>query len=261
MNVIKTSLSPTLSKVLDEIHNSMREHFETNKTLINHKLFWCNKWTEEKNAKYQFVIDMLRQESQHLADNFDKNTLLQLNLICAPPDCVDQVFHIDYLGDSISYFLPLVDLTDLNGTEYLFFFDSSNYLKHFDLMLEMSDKYFNKDEAIAYMIGKGFVYGEGEGEGADFCFKCANAPAYSIVEMPYYTYHRGQKNKTNKNRVMLNILLSRNNGYNYPTDEVIMDSELDEEQRVDIINEKRKKAEAVETETNTNETLKCAMMF
>jgi hypothetical protein len=58
MNVVKTNLSPALSKVLDEIHDSMREHFETNKTLINHKLFWCNKWTEERKAKYQFVIDI-----------------------------------------------------------------------------------------------------------------------------------------------------------------------------------------------------------
>ena len=255
MNVVKTSLSPALCQVLNDIHNSMKDHFETNKTLINHKLFWCNKWTDEKNAKYQFVVDMLRKESQHIADNFDKNTLLQLNLICAPPDCVDQVFHIDYLGDSISYFLPLVDLTDLNGTEYLYFFDSANYLKHFDLMLEMSEKYFNKDEAIAYMVSKGFVYQE------DFCFKCANSPAYSIVEMPYYVYHRGQKNKTNKNRVMLNILLSRNNAYNYPIDEVIMDSELDEEQRVDIINEKRKKVEEAASMEVDNETLKCAMMF
>jgi hypothetical protein len=233
MNVVKNSLSPALSKVLNEIHDSMREHFETNKTLINHKLFWCNKWTDEKNSKYQYVVDMLRNESEHIAENFKKNTLLQLNLICAPPDCVDQVFHIDYLGDSISYFLPLVDLTDLNGTEYLYFFDSENYLKHFNLMLEMSEKYFNKDDAIAYMTEKGFVYEK------DFCFKCANSSAYSIVEMPYYVYHRGQKNKTNHNRVMLNILLSRNNGYEYPTDEVIMDSELDEKQRVDIITQKR----------------------
>ena len=240
MNVVKTSLSPPMRKVLNDIHDSMREHFETNKTLINHKLFWCNKWNAEKNAKYDFVVEMLRNESEHIRNNFEKNTLLQLNLICAPPDCVDQVFHIDYLGDSISYFLPLVDLTDLNGTEYLYFYNSENYIKYFDLMLQMSDKYFNKDEAIEYMTGKGFVYG------VDFCFKCANSPAYSIVEMPYYVYHRGQKNKTKENRVMLNILLSRNNGYEYPIDEVIMDSELDEQQRVDIINEKRKKEEQTE---------------
>lgn len=234
MNVVQTFISSNLRCVLDDIHNSMKKHFETNKTLINHKLFWCNKWSKEKNAKYNFVVEMLRNECEHIRNNFEKNTLLQLNLICAPPDCVDQVFHIDYLGDSISYFIPLVDLSDLNGTEYLYFYNSENYMKCFDLMLEMSEKYFNKDEAIEYMQEKGFVYG------IDFCFKCANSPAYSIVEMPYYVYHRGQKNKTNKNRVMLNILLSRNNGYKYPIDEVIMDSELDEEQRVDLISEKRK---------------------
>jgi hypothetical protein len=164
----------------------------------------------------------------------EENTLLQINYICAPPDCTDQLFHIDYLGDSISIFIPLVDLSDLNGTEYLYFYDETNYLRFFDLMLEMSNNYFTKTEATDYMISKGFIYEK------DFCFKCANSPAYSIIEMPYYVYHRGQKNKTNQKRIMLNILFSRNNAYDYPIDEVISDSEVDEKQRYDTILEKRK---------------------
>ena len=57
--------------------------------------------------------------------------------------------------------------------------------------------------------------------------------------MPNYVYHRGQKNKTDHNRIMLNILISINNAYEYPTDEVITDSEVDEAQRLDYILKKR----------------------
>jgi len=158
---------------------------------------------------------------------------LQINFINAPPDCTDQLFHIDYLGDSISFFIPMVELSDLNGTEYMFFNDKSNYVKYFSLMLEMSEKYFTNQEAIEYMTLKGFKYGD------DYEFKCANSDPYALIEMPNYVYHRGQKNKTNHNRIMLNILLSINNAYNYPIDEIISDSEVDESQRLDYIIKKR----------------------
>ena len=221
---------------MTDIYQSIAPHFESNTNLINHKLFYCNKWEDSRN-KHTYLLDMLRNECDRLRILMEENTLLQINFICAPPDCTDQLFHIDYLGDSISIFIPLVDLSDLNGTEYLYFYNEKNYLNFFDLMLEMSDKYFTKSEATAYMITKGFVYEK------DFCFKCANSPAYSIIEMPYYVYHRGQKNKTNHKRIMLNILFSRNNAYDYPIDEIINDSEVDEEQRYNTILEKRKENE------------------
>ena len=233
MNVIQPYISNTLKQTLNDIYQSIAPHFETNTNLINHKLFYCNKWDAFRN-KHTYLLDMLRNECDRLRVLMEENTLLQINYICAPPDCTDQLFHIDYLGDSISIFIPLVDLSDLNGTEYLYFYDEKNYLNFFYLMLEMSDKYFTKCEAIDYMTSKGFIYEK------DFCFKCANSPAYSIIEMPYYVYHRGQKNKTNHKRIMLNILFSRNNAYDYPIDEVIEDSEVDEKQRYDIILEKRK---------------------
>ena len=106
-------------------------------------------------------------------------------------------------------------------------------MKYFPLMLEMSDKYFSKPEAKEYMDAKGFIYG------SDYEFRCANSNPYSLIEMPNYVYHRGQKNKTDHNRIMLNILLSINNAYEYPTDEVITDSEVDEAQRYEYILKKR----------------------
>jgi hypothetical protein len=181
----------------------------------------------------------LKSESPYLKNTFENNTLLQINFINAPPDCNDQLFHIDYMGDSISFFIPMVELSDLNGTEYLFFYNKENYLKYFPLMLEMSDKYFTRPEAKEYMESKNFICG------VDYEFRCANSDPYALIEMPNYVYHRGQKNKTNHNRIMLNILLSINNEYEYPTDEVITDSEVDEAQRFDYILKKRKMQEGM----------------
>jgi hypothetical protein len=230
MNVIEKSVTNVLINELNKLRLEMLPHFSSGNKLINHKLLYCNKWNENK---YEYLVDLLKNESPYLKVSFEKYTLLQINFINAPPDCNDQLFHIDYLGDSISFFIPLVELSDLNGTEYLYFYDNDNYMKYFPLMLEMSDKYFSKPEAREYMESKGFKYG------VDYSFKCANSNPYALIEMPNYVYHRGQKNKTGHNRIMLNILLSINNAYEYPTDEVITDSEVDEAQRYEYILKKR----------------------
>ena len=74
----------------------------------------------------------------------------------------------------------------------------------------------------------------------DYVFKCANSNAYSLLYMPYYVYHRGQKNKTPINRLMLNILFSIGNKFNYPIEEYILDAEIDEESRAESILKIRK---------------------
>ena len=234
MNVIEKTVTNVLINELNKLKLEFLPHFNSGNTLINHKLLYCNKWKENK---YEYLVDLLKNESPYLKTSFEKYTLLQINFINAPPDCNDQLFHIDYLGDSISFFIPLVELSDLNGTEYLFFYDNENYMKYFPLMLEMSEKYFSKPEAKEYMDAKGFIYG------SDYEFRCANSNPYSLIEMPNYVYHRGQKNKTDQNRIMLNILLSINNAYEYPTDEVITDSEVDEAQRYQYILQKRMNVE------------------
>ena len=236
MNVIEKSVSNVLINELESLKLTNLSHFNSGNALINHKLLYCNKWSENK---YEYLVELLKQQCPYLKETFEKYTLLQINFINAPPDCNDQLFHIDYLGDSISFFIPLVELSDLNGTEYLFFYNNENYIKYFPLMLEMSDKYFTKPEATEYMNQKGFIYG------TDYEFRCANSGKYALIEMPFYVYHRGQKNKTKENRIMLNILISINNAYDYPTDEVITDSEVDEAQRLNYILKKRMMVQTV----------------
>jgi len=233
MEVIVPQVSENLKSALQEL--DIDYFIKSSNNLINHRVFYCNKWTEEQNKVGLPLMNLLKVECDHLKNSFDKYTLIQINIINAPPDCNNQLFHMDYQGDSFSYFLPLVELSDLNGTEYLYFFESKNYKIYFENLLYMSDNYFSKEMAIDHLTNT-----LGLKINIDFVFKCANSNAYSLLYMPYYVYHRGQKNKTTTNRLMLNILFSIGNNFNYPIEEYILDAEIDEESRAETIIEIRK---------------------
>jgi hypothetical protein len=231
MNVIKQKISAPLQTELETILQAHLNHFTNPSKLINHKLLYCNKWTENK---YEYLIPLLYAECVDLKEDIKKHTLLQINIINAPPDCVDQLFHIDYLGDSISYFIPFVELTDLNGTAYLNFCDPQNNLVYYEDLLKMSALYLTQPEIIAYLSTHLNLE-----ETKDYEFKAANSEAFALLRMPNYVYHRGQKNRSGKNRMMVNILFSIHNAYDYPVQEIIEDSEIDEIQRADDILKKR----------------------
>ncbi len=234
MEVLQPKISPNLQNAIQQL--DIDYFVKSSNALINHKVFYCNKWTEEQNQKGLPIVDLLRKECPHLEESFQNKTLIQVNVICAPPDCNNQLFHMDYQGDSESYFIPMVPLSDLNGTEYLHFTDKRNYKVYYNDLLYMSDHYFDKPDAINYLTQK-----LGLKANVDFAFKCANSNAYALLFMPYYVYHRGQKNKTTINRLMVNILFSIGNKFSYPTEEYILDAEIDEEDRAETILELRKK--------------------
>ena len=233
MELIEAQVSTNLQQALQQL--DIDYFIKSSNNLINHRVFYCNKWTEEQNKKALPILNALKVECDHLKTSFEKYTLIQINIINAPPDCNNQLFHIDYQGDSFSYFIPLVELSDLNGTEYLYFFEEKNYKIYYENLLYLSDNYLDKPEAIDYLTNT-----LGLKINVDYVFKCANSNAYSLLYMPYYVYHRGQKNKTPINRLMLNILFSIGNKFNYPIEEYILDAEIDEESRAESILKIRK---------------------
>lgn len=233
MELIKPTISADLKQALQNL--DIDYFIKSTNNLINHRVFYCNKWTEEQNKVALPILELLKKECDHLKSSFETKTLIQINIINAPPDCNNQLFHMDYQGDSESYFIPMVELSDLNGTEYLFFSDEKNYKLYYDHLLYMSDNYLDKQDAISYLSDKlNLKMNE------DFTFKCANSDAYALIFMPYYVYHRGQKNKTPINRLMMNILFSIGNNFNYPIEEYILDAEIDEESRAEKVLEIRK---------------------
>ena len=237
MEIIKPQVSENLKAALKTIN--IDYFLKSSNNLINHRVFYCNEWTDEQNKVGIPILNALKVECDHLNSRFKTHTLIQINIINAPPDCNNQLFHIDYQGDSESYFIPLVELSDLNGTEYLYFYDKENYKLYYESDLYMSDHYYSKEEIIDYFTTLGLKIN------IDFVFKCANSDPYALLFMPYYVYHRGQKNKTTTNRLMLNILFSIGNKFNYPIEEYILDAEIDEEERAQTILEMRKQNEII----------------
>lgn len=238
MNIVKKQITSKLKSELEGVLQTHLNHFTTSSKLINHKLLYCNKWNENK---YTYLIPLLYEECIELKKDIDNYTLLQINIINAPPDCVDQLFHIDYLGDSISYFIPFVELSDLNGTAYLNFIDPHNNLVYYNDLLKMSASYLTEPEIIDYLLKLNLQLNK------DYEFVVMNSSAFALLRMPNYVYHRGQKNKTQKNRLMLNILFSINNAYEYPVDEIIEDSEIDEFDRAAKILEIRNESINIKT--------------
>jgi len=233
MEIIKAQVSQNLKAALQTL--DIDYFMKSSNNLINHRVFYCNKWTEEQNKVGIPILNALKEECEHLKNVFNTHTLIQINIINAPPDCNNQLFHIDYQGDSESYFIPLVELSDLNGTEYLYFYDTENYKRYYEHELYMSDHYLSKEDIVAYLTNT-----LGLKINVDFVFKCANSDPYALLFMPYYVYHRGQKNKTSTNRLMLNILFSIGNKFNYPIEEYILDAEIDEDSRAQTILDIRK---------------------
>ena len=238
MELIQPQVSKNLKTTIEAL--DINYFIKSTNNLINHRVFYCNKWNEEQNKAALPLLNALKVECDHLKTSFDTHTLIQINIINAPPDCNNQLFHIDYQGDSQSYFIPLVELSDLNGTEYIHFYNPTHYNLYYSNLLYMSDHYFTKNDIIDYLTNT-----LGLKINTDFVFKCANSSHYALLYMPYYVYHRGQKNKTTTNRLMLNILFSIGNKFNYPIEEYILDAEIDEEERAQTILEMRKQNEII----------------
>ena len=88
---------------------------------------------------------MLKDESNIFRLDSEKYDLFYFGFIQSLPKCDNQLFHIDYFDKTITYFIPMIELTDLNGTEYVEFNNYSNSL------LDISNKYLYKKDIINYL--------------------------------------------------------------------------------------------------------------
>ena len=64
MNVIEKSVSNVLINELESLKLTNLSHFNSGNALINHKLLYCNKWSENK---YEYLVKYLTL-SFHLKD-------------------------------------------------------------------------------------------------------------------------------------------------------------------------------------------------
>jgi hypothetical protein len=98
------------NQFITEIKNNytkIKNELDDNNKNINYINIYNKKWKTEKNNNI-------------LKNYVDKEiackNIITLSYISAPSNCNNQEFHIDYEGETITYFIPLIELTDLNGT-------------------------------------------------------------------------------------------------------------------------------------------------
>lgn len=197
MNVIEPRVNETL---IDEIKKIVLE-YNNFLEIKNNNINYINLYQKNLQLnKHDYLLAMI-QKVEPINLSLKNNTILYYGYIVSQPGNKNQYFHIDYKGKTITYFIPLVDLNDKNGTEYLFFYDNTNYNKFFDLFIKITKKYIERSEIIDILSTYDIIYMK------DYEFKYVNAPAFSLLSLPNNVFHRGRTNETDHYRVMFQITI------------------------------------------------------
>ena len=178
---------------------------------------------DDKND-FNRILHLFESENNDIKNYLQKNRLIYIKLLSAPPNCEIQFFHLDYDGTTISFFIPLTDLTDLNGTEFLKFKNEQDYIKHHKLMMKLTTLCLDKNDLLEELKKYDLYLNK------DYTINIANANKFDIIKMPYYTFHRGQKNKTNEHRVIFTLVFQDGvDDFNYLNISRVLDEERDDE--------------------------------
>ncbi len=150
--------------------------------------------------------------------------LLSFGFINSKPNCKPQCFHIDYEGKTETFFVPLVDVNDTNGTEYLIFKDKFLNLTYFDLLISLSNRFSQKNKLKSKLSELNIPEETYE-------FTILNAKKHSLIHMPSWIFHRGQTNLSGYSRPMFQIVFSKFD-YKLCREVSVNDAELDEDAEV-----------------------------
>ncbi len=219
MEVITPQINTKLKNLIDQSYDSIKCEFNMTNSRINHMNIYHKDWS---NNHCENMINLL-----HDIYHIKPTSIISLGWIRGSVDCLDQHFHIDYQGHTHTYFIPIVELNDLNGTEYVKFSTPQLNLKLMNNLLEMSDKYIMRDQIIDHLSRIDI-------DRSLYDFYILNSQSYSMVWMPNYVYHRGRKNATSIDKIMFQIVIGSYEGANISSNIKFDDSELDEE--LDIVN-------------------------
>ena len=200
---LKTIIKSEFEKVSDLIY---KQNQRINHINIYHKDWGCNSCTD--------LINILHKDY-----SIDPTSIISLGFINSKVNSYDQHFHIDYVGTTETYFIPMIDLNDLNGTEYVEFNDKEFNKKILNELIEITDEFIDRNQIINHFA---------QNKITDYSFKILNGNAWSMVKMPYYVFHRGQKNKGQVDRTMFQIITGRTSDVKVSSGILIEDSELDE---------------------------------
>jgi hypothetical protein len=197
ITIVQNKISENFINELKSIVLEFNDFMEIKNNNIN----YINLYQKNLNLKkHDYLLDYIK-EIDMIKESLETCSILYYGFIISQPRNKNQYFHIDYKGKTITYFIPLVCITDKNGTEYLYFYDSSNYKKYFNVFLEITKKFITRDEIIFYLEKYDLIHKK------DYEFRFANCDAYSVIMLPHDVFHRGKTNETNEYRIMFQITL------------------------------------------------------
>jgi hypothetical protein len=214
MELITLKIDNNLKNLIKHKFSLLKEVIEKENKRINHINIYHREW--QKNDCDE-IIEILKNDY-----SINIKNIISLGFISAQVNCLNQHFHIDYNGTTETYFIPLIDLNDLNGTEYVKFNDTNFNINIIDKLIDITNNFENRKEVEEEFRKMGI-------SNSDYKFCFLNAPKWSMTLLPYYVFHRGQSNKGTKNRTLFQIVVAINSNAIVSDKSVIIDSELDEE--------------------------------
>jgi hypothetical protein len=189
----------------DEIHSSVTDR-------IGYLNIYHNKWD-------LINIELLDKISSFL--NIERHKILTINFLISKPNCKNQHYHIDYEGKTETFFIPLCELNDLNGTEIIEFHNTDDNLINFNKLLELSNTCYNKEELTQKLNDINITSNQ-------YTVKYVNTNPFALIKIPYYLLHRGRTNETDMDRIMFSVVVSHSSDYILTSDKIVADAELDE---------------------------------
>jgi hypothetical protein len=218
MELVTSKIGADLDALIQGAFESIRDSIIAENKRINHINIYHKDWIHNS---YERLINML-------CDNYDIDAkkIISMGFICSQINSRNQHFHIDYSGHTETYFIPMIDLDNNNGTEYIEFISKEYNQELFSELLAITNLYIDREQIVSH-FNKLNINPE------NYKFKFLNGEKGCMVKMPYYLFHRGQSNKGTKDRIMFQIIMERTENANVCSGIQIHDSELDEE--TDII--------------------------
>jgi hypothetical protein len=216
MSVLLDYVGDDMKNLIINIFNKMIqvEDFDTmnQSNRIGYINIFHNKWVvnEETNNLLEIVSKFL---------NVNKDKILTMNFLISKPQCKNQHYHIDYEGKTETYFIPLCELNNLNGTEIVEFnIEPKNF--YFNKLLELSNTCYHTSELIEQFNNNNIIP-------SSYTIKYVNSDAFSLIKIPYHLMHRGRTNETTTDRIMFSVVIAREE-YTITSDKCVPDAELDE---------------------------------
>lgn len=137
-----------------------------------------------------------------------QRTVLTAGILEGPVGCHPQSWHYDYMGNTENIFIPLVPLTERNGTEYVDFGTLEKSAANRAMVLPfILQRYEENDEVVTLPplpVQDSYV------------IRRLNAEPFQIVRMHSHALHHGVKNEENYVRRVFFIASTNQAGYRLP---------------------------------------------